>query len=290
MRNKYFLLLFIFFLISNKVHSTEFEFEVESLKLIDGEKKIIALNGKAINKNLNLEIFGDEFEYNKIEKILIIKKQGVALFNSEKIKINFNKGIFDQNRTKIFLEDSVIVESLDNEFQLKSNKIIYDYDKKIINSDKKSILKDKLGNTYYSDRFMYDIKTDVIKLEYLQFIDEKKNVLKSPISFINLKSGKIFGKDIEVNLLNTFLNQNNEQNNEPRMKGNSFVSNNENTTINKGVFSTCKKRDGCPPWQIVSKKIIHDKKKKQSSTIMLLLKFTIFQLFIFQNFSIQILQ
>ena len=192
MKNKYFLLFFIFFLISNQVYSTEFEFEVDSLKLIDEEKKVIALNGKAINKNLNLEIYGGEFEYNKIEKILIIKKKGVALFNSEKIKIYFNKGIFDQNKTKIFLEDNVIVKSLRDEFHLNSDKIIYDYDKKIINSDNKSILKDKLGNTYYSDRFIYDIKTDVIKLENLQFIDEKKNILKSPISFINLKSGKIF--------------------------------------------------------------------------------------------------
>lgn len=258
MKNKYFLLFFIFFLISNQVYSTEFEFEVDSLKLIDEEKKVIALNGKAINKNLNLEIYGGEFEYNKIEKILIIKKKGVALFNSEKIKIYFNKGIFDQNKTKIFLEDNVIVKSLRDEFHLNSDKIIYDYDKKIINSDNKSILKDKLGNTYYSDRFIYDIKTDVIKLENLQFIDEKKNILKSPISFINLKSGKIFGKDIEVNLLNTLL----DQNNEPRMKGNSYVSNNENTTINKGVFSSCKKRDGCPPWQLISEKIVHDKKKK----------------------------
>ena len=31
--------------------------------------------------------------------------------------------------------------------------------------------------------------------------------------------------------------------------------------ITKGVFTTCKKRDDCPPWQFSAKKIKHDKKK-----------------------------
>ena len=35
------------------------------------------------------------------------------------------------------------------------------------------------------------------------------------------------------------------------------------TIISKGVFTTCQKRKGCPPWIIASEKVIHDKKKKQ---------------------------
>jgi LPS-assembly protein len=46
------------------------------------------------------------------------------------------------------------------------------------------------------------------------------------------------------------------------MKGTSIINDNEYTEIDKGVFTTCKKRDGCPPWQLSSKKIRHDKKKK----------------------------
>ena len=33
------------------------------------------------------------------------------------------------------------------------------------------------------------------------------------------------------------------------------------TTINKGVFTSCKKNDNCPPWSIQAKEIKHDKKK-----------------------------
>ena len=36
----------------------------------------------------------------------------------------------------------------------------------------------------------------------------------------------------------------------------------EITLINKGVFTSCKKTDDCPPWSIKADKIVHDKKKK----------------------------
>ena len=34
------------------------------------------------------------------------------------------------------------------------------------------------------------------------------------------------------------------------------------TTITKGVFTTCKKNDDCPPWQLFAKEIKHDKNKE----------------------------
>ncbi|MBD1159613.1 LPS-assembly protein LptD [Pelagibacterales bacterium SAG-MED19] len=51
--------------------------------------------------------------------------------------------------------------------------------------------------------------------------------------------------------------------NEPRLKGNSINYDNENTEITKGIFTTCKKRNGkCPPWQLSAKKIQHNKKEQ----------------------------
>ena len=46
------------------------------------------------------------------------------------------------------------------------------------------------------------------------------------------------------------------------MYGNILKSNSNKTEISKGIFTTCKKRDGCPPWTIKAKKITHDKNKK----------------------------
>ena len=51
--------------------------------------------------------------------------------------------------------------------------------------------------------------------------------------------------------------------NDPRLVGVTSFKENEFTQINKGVFTSCKKRDGCPPWSLQAQKIIHDKIKKQ---------------------------
>ena len=54
----------------------------------------------------------------------------------------------------------------------------------------------------------------------------------------------------------------NSLDNEPRLKGNAIFLNKESTIIKKGVFTTCKKTDNCPPWELSSDKITHDKTKK----------------------------
>ena len=36
----------------------------------------------------------------------------------------------------------------------------------------------------------------------------------------------------------------------------------DNTIISKGIFTTCKKNDDCPPWQIKAGEISHDKERK----------------------------
>ena len=50
--------------------------------------------------------------------------------------------------------------------------------------------------------------------------------------------------------------------NQPRLKGNAIFLDDNITKVNKGVFTTCKKRDGCPPWVLSASEIEHDKKKQ----------------------------
>ena len=78
------------------------------------------------------------------------------------------------------------------------------------------------------------------------------------MAFINTLTNKLFGKDVAIDLNNNDFNKDNE----PRLKGKSIIYENENTEITKGVFTTCKKNDNCPPWQISAEKIFHDKKNK----------------------------
>ena len=50
--------------------------------------------------------------------------------------------------------------------------------------------------------------------------------------------------------------------NEPRMKARSAFIYNQNTKLNKVVYTTCKKSGKCPTWQIQSVEVFHNKKNK----------------------------
>ncbi|XOJ73615.1 putative LPS assembly protein LptD [Candidatus Pelagibacter sp. Uisw_114] len=54
-----------------------------------------------------------------------------------------------------------------------------------------------------------------------------------------------------------------DDDNDPRINSVSVSGDESNTYFNKGVFTSCKKTDKCPPWKITSNKIHHDKIKKQ---------------------------
>ena len=80
-------------------------------------------------------------------------------------------------------------------------------------------------------------------------------------ALINLETNELQGKDLEVNFNNNMFD-NNE--NEPRLKGNKALSNKNETIVSKASFTTCKKRPNnkCPPWIIQAKEAKHDKIKK----------------------------
>ena len=106
--------------------------------------------------------------------------------------------------------------------------------------------------------FLYEVNKNLIKVTNLIFTDLENNSLKTPLAYINTETNRLFGKDVDINLNNSSFNSENE----PRLKGNSVVYENKNTVVTKGVFTTCKKRDDCPPWQMHAEKIRHDKKKQ----------------------------
>ena len=61
----------------------------------------------------------------------------------------------------------------------------------------------------------------------------------------------------------------NDERNDPRIYGASSRGDNDSTTIKKGVFTICQKRDGCSPWSIQSPEIKHDRIKSKLNTKML---------------------
>ena len=78
--------------------------------------------------------------------------------------------------------------------------------------------------------------------------------------FFDFKENKFLSKDAFVKLhKNLFGNKKND----PRINSVSAKGDEFNTYYEKGVFTSCKKTDKCPPWKMTASKIHHDKTKKQ---------------------------
>ena len=106
---------------------------------------------------------------------------------------------------------------------------------------------------------MFNVNDKVLKGKNVLIKDIDNNDYFLESFFANIDKNIFYGKDIKINFSDkSFGNEKNE----PRLYGNIFQSNEDQTIISKGIFTTCKKRDGCPPWVLKADKIIHDKEKK----------------------------
>ena len=138
----------------------------------------------------------------------------------------------------------------------------------LIRSDIGATILNDLDQTQYEvGKFSYSLKEKVLKGEKI-FIRTKYNqpfsdkyFFKSAI--LDLKNQNYIAQDINIELKNIFGNKNND----PRFKGLSSSFENGITTINKGVFTSCKK-NYCPPWTIQRIKSCTIKIKNKLHTIM----------------------
>ena len=261
MKNKFFfILLCIFFYSTNNVLANEIIFETKNINILNDGNRIITDEGIARSINNGLTIEANSFDYNKNTSILIATEKAIATFAEKNIVINADEFIYNENLLTLNAIGNVEAYDSINDISIISNKILYDISQNKIESESQSEIKDKLGNLFLSEYFVYTLNDNLIKFNDLKFIDIEKNIYQINKAFVNVVSKKLIGKDISINFDNKSFNKDNE----PRLKGNSVINDNKsgNTLITKGVFTTCKKNDDCPPWQLSAKEIRHDKKKK----------------------------
>ena len=131
-------------------------------------------------------------------------------------------------------------------------------------SDKKTIIRDN-HNLYSVSNFRYYIEDEFLKGENILINSNYKKAISDKYYFadgmINLKEQNFLASDTQINLhKNIFENQEND----PRIIGKSSFKKNNITSLNKAVFTSCKKNnDDCPPWVIQAKEIKHDQIKKE---------------------------
>ncbi len=259
MKNKFVIFFVLFFFVTSSAFSEKYIFEVSNIELSEKGNVINAEDGKITSEDNNLEILANKFLYFKDTDILNAS-EGEIFIRKKNLRIKF--GLLNINKKNILTASNGIkINDLKNSLDIEGQKIVLDRSKNIIYSQSKTIVKDKYNNSFLSKKFKYKINKKNIELEDALIEDFENNKFEIQFAKIDLKNNKLSGNDIIINLNNKFMSPNNE----PRLQGEKITYSNNITNILNGKFTTCKKREKCPPWELSADKITHDKKKKTIS-------------------------
>ena len=261
MKNKYKiypLIIFVYLSISSILIANDFTFETSNIKITDNGNIIDATNGEVNSSDGKIKIIAEKFNYNKSKSILNASSNATAILLPQNIEIKANNINYNQNTSTFTATGNVNVKDLTKNILIKSQNVYLDNKNQVMESNTKTTIEDNFGNSFLTSSFFFNQKDNLIKISDSKLTDFEKNIYHLSNGFIDLSSGKIAGKDISINFNNKFFSDENE----PRLKGNAISNDKNISIITKGVFTTCKKNDDCPPWQMSAKKIIHNKNKK----------------------------
>tara|TARA_Y100000816_G_scaffold291284_1_gene282205 strand:- start:2251 stop:4680 length:2430 start_codon:yes stop_codon:yes gene_type:complete len=266
MQNK---IIILFLIISNLIFlnaysDDQINFDVTEIEILDNGKKIVGKNRGTITTNNGIIIQADEFEFDKKKNIL--KAKGNIIIEDKTNNYNFTAQniLYFKDDEKIEIQGKAEA-NIDDNYNFKTKNISIFREQMIISSDLGAKILDNKNQTRYEiGKFSYSLNDKTLKGEDF-FINTKYNQPFSDKYFFksavfNLKNQSYIAQDIKIDFKKDIFGN---KNNDPRFKGISSSSKNGITTINKGLFTSCKKNDRCPPWTIQADKIIYDENKRQ---------------------------
>ncbi len=250
--------LIIFLILANKSLAEDFFFEGEEIQVINNGEILKSNKGIKISSTSGVVITAQEFEYNKKNSELIVNNNVIVEDKTNYTVIKTNKIRYLRNIERIETFDDTEIE-IEKKIFVKTKNLIYLRNSSVIKSKYKTIVIDKYQNSFDTEDFLLNISNKILKGQNVTIKDKDDNISFFKSFFSNIDKSEFYGKDIKINFSNkSFGNPLNE----PRLYGNTLETKNNSTTVSKGIFTTCKKRDGCPPWTLKANKIIHDKRKK----------------------------
>ena len=266
MKNKFitFFLITIFTICNiSQLFAEEFIFEVTDLEITENGNIYKGNNRGTVRTDNNLKLISNNFEY--LKKINQLEANGdVQLFDLKNdIIINAQQIFYLKNEEKIFTVGKTLIK-ISNKYNIEGFDLTLFKNKMILSSKKSAIITDSESNSYKLEEFQYSIDKEILKGKNITAItNDKKNKSDEfffKTGFFDLKKNKFLGKDIVAKFHKDLFGDNE---NDPRISAVSGYGDKINTYFKKGVFTSCKKTDKCPPWKITSDEIHHDKIKKQ---------------------------
>ena len=258
MKNK----LIIVFLILFKFEAKAENLIIEAKNItLDKDKVTTVFENGVVVRAKNKTIKSDYVKYDKKKGYLLIKGKIVAeddkknIIYSEQAEYFENEQVFKTNgATNIITSEKYSVEGQD---------ISIDNKKRIIKSDKETIIQDLDGNRISLNNFEYKVKGNIFRsIGLVKIQDKTENIYEFSQVYIDTKKKEILGTDIKA-----FLNQENfkiNPDNKPRIFANTMGLSEKVSSFNKSIFTICdyRKNDKCPPWTIQATQMLHDNIKK----------------------------
>ncbi len=253
-----FIFFLIFYINISNSYSEELKFEATSIEIIDKDKIIIANEGVKILSDNEIVIEADQMRYEKEKKFLEANGNIVITNQIENLKIISDNITYDKKEEKIVSSGNVEIK-FEDDYTLNTKEIIYLKNSEEILINHISKIKDRLGNEIEFAQLNYNAIDKLIKGKTVKLLDLEKNFYNFDNAIVDLSRNQLIADNVNIDFnKNIFGNPLND----PRLKGNYFFSDGRKSIIKKGVFTSCKKNDDCPPWQIKAKEIKHDKEKK----------------------------
>ena len=247
-----------------KVNDTVNNYEIYTEQMIyDKKEEIIYTKNKSKGISLkdNTIITAKNFEYNKLLNIVYAEHQVVIIDKIKDYKIYSEFISYLRNEEKIYTKGKTSAE-IHSKYNFKSKDVVFLRNTMELSSKKETTVTDNF-NLYNLSKFKYLINQGELIGEKIlissNYTLPKNDKIYFSSGIINLKTQNFVAKDTKIKIhKNIFDNSDND----PRLKGVSSSKIGNTTIINKGVFTSCKENDTCPPWSIQAKEIKHDKDKK----------------------------
>ena len=215
-----------------------------------GDGQVIYANSFEYDKNTNiLKASGNVKMEDAVEDYTIFAEEATYFKNDERI---FTKG-----KTKSLVHSKYEIQSKNIKFLINEN---------ILSSKEKTIVKDNKLNVYNLDEFKYLINKEELRgnnvVAVTNFGLPKSDKIYFSNAVIDLKNQNFLAKDTKIRIHKDIFDN---SDNDPRLEGVSSKKNGNVTIVNKGVFTSCKENENCPPWSIKAEEIKHDKDEKKIS-------------------------
>ena len=195
MKNKFYLIVvfsFAFLInLNGKSYSNDILIDAETVDIKEKGNLIFATGKVNIRDGTGAVIKGDKAIYNKYNQSVEISGNVFFLDNIKNFNISSDKVFFERQKSKISTFDNTIINFLDQnnekiEFEIKGKNSIFDQKKKILEINEDVILLDLINNyQIYSQKIIYDIRNELIKSQNKTEINfkNKVNIISSDIIY-----------------------------------------------------------------------------------------------------------